>query len=443
MGAAGMKSIHQKYLRLSKVILQLTITFISLNSFAASDSMTILSSESPPSWRQLGLMEGFPPSKNKLVTRRNFNLAPYNRWAYQHTRYLFFTAPIERGTTGITQFETKPQDLMNKKFNINKHSQSLLSLVKQSYTDSLIVLYKGNIVTEYYDDGMTSLTPHTLASMTKSFTGTLAELMIYRGLLDPNKMISSYLPELQTSAYGDVTVQQLLDMEVGMPGDKDLRKSDYLTQFNKVIGWIPSSEYPSMYDVLPQAKSIAPNGKKFVYSSPNAEVAGWLLSRIANKPYEILLSQEIWSKLGTSGEAYGQVDSKAKMLSTGGLNLTTRDTARFAELIANNGKFNKQQILPTEVIKSITGGGNKLTWKNGEYWEMSPYINSYHSYWYQTDNKYHAVMAMGSGGQHIYIDPVNDVVIVKFASDPNAYTTYDDDWVSVYPQIVEALVNGK
>jgi CubicO group peptidase (beta-lactamase class C family) len=198
-----------------------------------------------------------------------------------------------------------------------------------------------------------------------------------------------------------------------------------------------------MYDILPQAKSIGPNGKEFLYTSPTAEVAGWLLSKTAKKPLEILLSQEIWSKLGTSGEAYTLLDPESKMISTGGLNLTTRDVARFGQMIANNGKFNNQQILPTEVIKSITGGGNKLAWQKGEFSAMMPYINSYHSYWYQTDNKFHAVMAIGVYGQQMYIDTVNNIVIVKFASYPTQYVdAYDDGWVSVYPQIVEALING-
>jgi CubicO group peptidase (beta-lactamase class C family) len=442
-----MKSIHQKYFWFSKIILPLTISFISLNSFSAGVSITTPSNESPHSWQQLGLMNGFPPNKSKLVTKSNFMRPPYNRWAFQHMRYLNFTAPVERGASGATKFEIQPQDLMNKKFNINKQSQSLLSFVKQSYTDSLLVLYKGKIVTEYYVDGMTEQTPHWTASITKSFVGTLADLLIYRGLLNPNKTISSYIPELQKSAYGSATVQQVLDMQAGVDGHGDFSSvrepGSYYNTFGKAMGSLPSSENSNMYDLLPQAKSIDAHGKKFRYASPTTEVASWLLSRITNKPLEVLLSQEIWSKLGSSGEAYTLVDYTSTMIGSGGLNSTTRDLARFGQMIANNGKFNNQQILPTEVIQSIMRSGNKLPWKNGEFSEMIPYVNSYHSYWYQTENKYHAIMAMGVYGQDMYIDPINDVVIVKFASYPGAYVdAYDDGWTAVCPQIVEALING-
>lgn len=439
-----MQTSYQKYVGSSKIILLSIISLISFNSLAA----TAPSNEYPPTWQQLGLMDGFPPSANKLVTKANFRKPPYNRWAFQRMRYLNFTAPIERGTTGVVPFETQPQDLMNKKFNINNHSQSLVNFAKQSYTDAVIVLYKGKIITEYYTDGMTEQTPHWLASMTKSVTGTLADLMVHRGLLDPNKKITFYIPELQkSSAYKDATVQQVLDMEIAVVAEGNFeaarKPNSYANKFAMVNGFLPAYADLSNYEVLPQVESTGQNGKKFLYSSPNTEVAGWLISRVANKPLEVLLSQEIWSKLGTSGEAYTIVDPHSKMFSAGGLNFTTRDMARFGQMIANNGQFNNQQILPAEVIKSITGGGNKLSWKNGEYRELIPNLNSYHSFWYQTDNKNHAVMAMGIHGQHMYIDPVNNVVIVKFASYPTQFVdAYDDGWTAVYPQIVAALVGG-
>src|SRR5277367_3543356 len=120
-----MEKTHQKYSILLKIIPYLTISLASFNSFAAEASVTALSSKFPPTWEQLGLMEGFPPSETKLVTKVNYRKPPFNRWAFQHMRYLNFTAPVERGTTGVSQFEAQPQDFMNKKFTINKQVQTL------------------------------------------------------------------------------------------------------------------------------------------------------------------------------------------------------------------------------------------------------------------------------------------------------------------------------
>lgn len=398
----------------------------------------------PQTWTQLGLMQGFPPAESKLVTKANYTQPPFNRWGLQHMRYLNFTAPIERGNLAVSQLTAKPQDLLTHKFMIDNKSQTLQTFARQSYTDGLLVMHNGKIVTEWYDDGMTPATAHWLASMTKSFVGTLGELMIYQGKLDPQKKVEYYIPELKNSPFGSATVRQILDMDVGVISDgyyQGLHESgSYLNKFAKASGFLPSGEIVSSYDVLPTAKSVGANGGKFRYSSPTAEVAGWLISRVSKQPLEVVLSEQIWSKLGTSGEAYTIVDSKSKMVSTGGLNLTLRDVARFGQMLANNGQFNGVQVLPIPVVRSVFAGGDKTTWINGDYSSMRPYINSYHSYWYQTDNQYHAVMAMGVYGQHLYIDPVNDIVIVKFASYPTQVVdAYDNGWLEVYPQLVKLL----
>lgn len=429
---------------LPKIIcLSLGLSCMSSAVFAGS-SASIAASPIPLTWQQAGLMQGFPPAESKLVTKANFSLAPYNRWGLQHMRYLNATAPIERGTVAVSKLAAAPVNLIGQSYQINNQAQNLQTFAKQSYTDGLIVLHNGKIVTEWYDDGMTAATPHWLASMTKSFIGTLGELMIYQGKLDPTKKVEFYIPELKGSPFGSATVRQVLDMDVGVVSDgyyEGLHESgSYLNKFAKASGFLPSAEIVSSYDILPQAKSVGANGGKFRYSSPTAEVAGWLIARVANKPLEVVLSNEIWSKLGTAGEAYTVIDPKSKMVSTGGLNFTVRDVARFGQMIANNGKYNGVQVLPPQVVKSIIGGGDKAAWANGDYASMRPLLNSYHSYWYQSDNKNHAVMAMGIYGQHLYVDPVNDVVVVKFASYPTQVVdAYDTGWMEVYPQIVKQL----
>jgi CubicO group peptidase (beta-lactamase class C family) len=40
-------------------------------------------------------------------------------------------------------------------------------------------------------------------SMTKSFTGTLAEMLVAEGALDDTLLVSDIIPELEPSAFGD------------------------------------------------------------------------------------------------------------------------------------------------------------------------------------------------------------------------------------------------
>ena len=55
---------------------------------------------------------------------------------------------------------------------------------------------------------------HIIQSTSKSLTGSTATILIHEGRLDPNALVTKYIPELADSAYGDVTVRQVLDMLV-------------------------------------------------------------------------------------------------------------------------------------------------------------------------------------------------------------------------------------
>ena len=51
---------------------------------------------------------------------------------------------------------------------------------------------------------------------------------------------------------------------------------------------------------------------------------------------------------------------------------------------------------------------------------------SYRNMWWITHNHHHAYMARGVHGQAIYIDPVAEMVIARFASNPLSSNKYID-----------------
>ncbi len=53
-------------------------------------------------------------------------------------------------------------------------------------------------------------------SVTKSFFGTIAAMLVAEGKLDANALVTQYVPELKDSAFGDATVRQVLDMTTGL-----------------------------------------------------------------------------------------------------------------------------------------------------------------------------------------------------------------------------------
>ena len=59
-----------------------------------------------------GIMDGFPPPKEKLVTRDNWAEDPLKRrWALRHMRELFPTQPIPRGSGPVRVLPANPTDI--------------------------------------------------------------------------------------------------------------------------------------------------------------------------------------------------------------------------------------------------------------------------------------------------------------------------------------------
>lgn len=399
---------------------------------------------------ELGLMQGFPAAESKQVTKANYMFPPYNRWAFQHMRYLNQTAPIERGNIPVSKLEVSKMNLLDKTFTDNSYthkSYNLKDLLVQHYTDGFIVIQNGKIVTEYYANGMTPSTPHWIASMTKSVQSTIAEILINRGVLDDTKKVEFYIPELKGTMPGSATVREVLDMNVAivpdgvMEGVKD--PDSYFNRFGRAVGFLPNNGSENVYQILPQIKPYGVNGGKIRYASATAEISGWIILKVTNKPLEQVISEEIWSKLGTSGDAYTIVDPSLKMVSTGGINTTLRDYARFGMLIANHGKINGVQIIPEAVIQKIISAGDHPSWKASDFASMEPVIKSYRSYWYITENKNHGVFAWGIHGQHMYVDPTNNIVIVQMSSLPNQAEDIEMPMIDVMVQIADMLAKNK
>ena len=81
-----------------------------------------------------------------------------------------------------------------------------------AYTDGFIVLHEGKVTYEQYLNGQNPHSQHIMFSVTKSFTSALILTLAEEGLIDLSETVSRYLPALAETAYGDATVQHVMDM---------------------------------------------------------------------------------------------------------------------------------------------------------------------------------------------------------------------------------------
>jgi CubicO group peptidase (beta-lactamase class C family) len=295
-------------------------------------------------------MQGFPVPPDKRVTRDNFVIYPYSRWAFQNIRALQPTRGIFRGGDPVAAIAADPVDLDALTFTgANGRQVPLGTWFDESGTDSFLVLHKGRLVYERYFNGMARSSLHQMFSVTKSFVGTLALCLIDEGAIEPGKQVQEYLPELRGSAFGEATVQQVLDMTNSLEFSEDytdpaagIRTYSYifgnLTAPPDYRGTTSIFEYLS---TLRRAKRD--HGEAFAYLTPNTDVLGWLISRVSGKSVAQQVEQRIWQRLGVERDGYMWINALGEEMAGGGLNMTAADAARFGQMILQNGRFNGQR----------------------------------------------------------------------------------------------------
>jgi CubicO group peptidase (beta-lactamase class C family) len=376
----------------------------------------------------LGWMTGSPPPADRIVRfdDGSYLRFPQWRWSVANFRQLMPTVSVSRGLSNPSPLRRKLcSDIDGVTFTPLGGNQpmSWAQSLDKNYTDGIIVLHRGDIVYERYFGVLKPEGQHGAMSVTKTFVGTLAALLVAEGLLDPDRKVAHYVPELATSAFGTATVRQLMDMTTGIRFSEDYANPDAEIWMHAAAGNpLPKpADYQgprSYYEFLTTVRAEGNHGEAFHYRTANTDALGWVLARVSNRNVAQLLSERIWSRLGAEQDAYMSVDSTGTPFAGGGLSAGLRDLARFGEMVRNNGRYNGQQILPAQVVADIRRGGSREQFAEAGYALLQGW--SYRNMWWVTHNAHGAFMARGVHGQALYIDPAAEMVIARFASHPVA-----------------------
>ena len=383
------------------------------------------------------VMEGTPPTRDSQATMKNYRDYPFSGWTFQNMGAPLNIVMVPRGGD-IAELNQPSNQALGKKIFIDKTGaeMTLEDLFKVHFARGMILIQDDKVLYEKYFDGFGPHKQHIWFSMSKSLASAALGILVEQGKIDVKKSPAHYIPELKNSGFDRVTIQNLLDMATSIDFKETYTdmNSDFALKYAVAMnmGWLPgardvqpeSTEIYGVHDFL--SKYIKPNkelvpGTDFDYNSSNADVIGWLISRVSGQPYEQFISQKIWSKLGMEHDAYFTVDRAFMPVVTGGMNSTLRDAARFALMIKNEGKVNNKQLIPSAWINSALNIDEKLKShmttnpKYGEeLWE------AYHNMWWILDSEKGEFCATGIHGQVIYINRSKNTVMVWFSNQPGA-----------------------
>ncbi|EDY82691.1 beta-lactamase [Verrucomicrobiia bacterium DG1235] len=404
--------------------------------------------ESDPN--RLGLMQGFPPSPDKLIMQpdSDFFSFPKMRWTVCHIRELMPTKQISKGLGAPIPFAyALDEGIDTVAFTPlgGENSLTWKEALPVNYTDGILVLHKGQIVYEKYFGALNEVGKHAAMSMTKSMTGLLAEILVAEGTLDETAKVASIVPELEESAFGDATVRQVMDMTTALNYSEDYSNpmadiwiySKAASPLPKPAGYEGPNGYFEYLKTVPKDGS---HGEAFGYKTINTDALGWIVSRTSGKNLAQLLSERIWMKIGAEQDGYMTVDAKGTPFAGGGLSAGLRDLGRIGQLMLNRGELNGERLFPASVVDKINAGGDKTVFAKAGYKTILG--GSYRSMWWVFHNEHGAYAARGVHGQTIYIDPTAEMVIVRFSSHPQAKNGYiDPTSLPAYQALAEYLID--
>lgn len=403
--------------------------------------------ESDPN--RMGWMKGFPPSDDRVIGHpaSDYFSFPKLRWTFCHFREIQATRRVARGRGSSSPLpESLDPAIDGLTFTPIGGGQTMTwqESLATNYTDGILVLHGGQVVYEYYSGCLDAEGRHGAMSVTKSFVGTIAEILIADGVLDDTKRVSEYVPELKPSAFGSATVRQVMDMTAALDYNENYAdpESD-IWQYAAAGDPTPKpASYTgprNLYEFLQGVEQEGTHGEAFIYKSINTDALAWVIARASGKDFIQHLSERIWKPLGMDQEADMMIDSLGTPFSAGGLNLSLRDAARFGQILLQQGQWQGEQVIPVSAVASISGGGDPAKFVGAGYTTLPG--GSYRSQWWVLHNENGAYSARGIHGQAIYIDPTAKMVIARFATYPISFNAaIDPTSLPAYQAVADYLL---
>jgi CubicO group peptidase (beta-lactamase class C family) len=398
----------------------------------------------------LGWMQGFPPPPDKTITFHDgsFRSFPELRWAWSNIRQLVPTVNVWRGAGPASVLPREDHDIgASASVTMDGRPMTFARMLEETYADGIAVLHRGKLIYERYFGALKPHKPHISMSVTKSFTGTLAGILVAEGKIDPQAQVTDYVPELKASAFGDARVHEAMDMTTGLEYTEVYTdKNSGVFGLRRANGMAPIEPgytgATNIFDFLCAQKKQGEHGRAFAYKTVNSDVLAFICRRASGMTLSDLLSERIWIPMGAEEDAHYHVDRIGTESGGGGLSTTLRDLARFGETIRNHGRFNGRQIVPSKVVEDIARGGDPEKFKPAAYTTLPG--ASYRNQWWVTHDAHGAYMARGVHGQGIYIDPKAEMVIARYASHPAAGNAANDPvTLPAYMALAKDLIAGR
>jgi len=275
--------------------------------------------------------------------------------------------------------------------------------LEDSKTASFLVIQHDSLVYESYLRGHDATTLTNSFSMVKSITAMAVGLAVQQGLIDEQAPVSTYLPRFAEGDGASLTVQELLQMRSNIPFGED---------YKDPFGFQAKAYYRDDNRTLLEPYRVDGDpGTVFHYQGGNT----MLLAEILDVVREGNLSQDIanglWEQMGARHDAFWGLDGDpadgAVERAFAQYYATTRDYARFGQMLLDTGAWKGQQLLDKGYVTRMITPVNQLTD------EVATTYYGYQIWLGTTDDGLPFSIMEGLRGQMVITVPALDLVVVR------------------------------
>ncbi len=286
---------------------------------------------------------------------------------------------------------------------------------------SLMIVRHGHVIAEGWWDPYRPDLPHTMYSLSKSFTATAIGFAAAEGNLTVEDKVVSFFPEDRPPTVSPhlaaMRVKDLLTMSTG-------HEKDTLAPLleEKECCW--ARKFLS----LPVAH--AP-GTRFVYNTGATYMLSAMLRKVTGKSLLEYLTPRLFAPLGIEGADW---ETDPDGIATGGfgLRIKTEDIARFGQLYLQGGKWNGTQLLPARWIGEATAAQVS----NASATRPDPQSDWQQGYGYQFWRcRHNAYRGDGAMGQYCLVMPDQDAVVAITAETHDMQAIMDRVWEELLPHM--------
>jgi CubicO group peptidase (beta-lactamase class C family) len=273
-------------------------------------------------------------------------------------------------------------------------SVAILSFVETADTTldslhSLMVVRHGHVVAEGWWTPYDAQAPHSLFSLSKSFTSTAVGLAVAEGKLSVDDAVLKFFPE-------DAPAQPSANLRAMRLSDLLRMSTGHQTEPRRTSG------QPWTKSFLAQEVPFKP-GTHFLYNTTATYMLSAAVQKATGQTVLDYLRPRLFEPLGIERPTW---EASPQGISAGGFGLSVRteDIAKFGQLYLQKGQWQGKQLVPAAWVETATarqtsnGSNPRSDWEQGygyQFWRC----------------RYGAYRGDGAHGQFCVVLPEQDTVI--------------------------------